>query len=135
MDSYQSYTADSQVVGAPRLHVDDEPSPYVQFLENWIPGIGECGELHDQLHVHFGLDFSVRSEAILLGFQLGHHPAGNFTHVVAFAALSTTLYPPDYRNGWGDLKAFYAAYLLGKEWQSVSYWFVPTGLLTIVSGT
>ena len=47
------------------------PDPYVQFLENWIPGIGECTELHDKLHDHFELDFSVNSEARLLGFQLG----------------------------------------------------------------
>ena len=40
------------------------PDPYVQFLENWIPGIGECTELHDKLHDHFGLDFSVNSEAL-----------------------------------------------------------------------
>ena len=60
------------------------PDPYVQFLENWIPGIGECTELHDKLHEHFELDFSVNSEARLLGFQLGHHPAANFLHVVIF---------------------------------------------------
>ena len=117
------------------LYVEDKPSPYVQFLENWIPGIGEPEDLHDQLHVHFGLDFSVRSEALLLGFQLGHHPAGSFFHVVAFALLSTTIYPSNYRNGLGDLRAFYRAYLVGKDWQGVSYWFVPTSLLSIVSGT
>ena len=32
-----------------------EPDPYIQFLENWIPGIGEDTKLHDQLHIHFGL--------------------------------------------------------------------------------
>ena len=56
----------------------------MQFLENWIPGIGECTELHDKLHDHFELDFSVNGEA-RLGFQLGHHPAGNFSHVMIFA--------------------------------------------------
>ena len=48
-----------------------EPDPYIQFLENWIPGIGEDTKLHDQLHIHFGLGFSVNDEAKLLGFQLG----------------------------------------------------------------
>ena len=134
MGSDLTYTADSDVAGTERLPVDGEPNPYVQFLENWMPGIGECTELHDYLHVHFGLDFSVRSEAILLGFQLGHHAAGNFFHVVVFALMSLTIYPADYRNGWGDIRAFYEAYLLGKEWQSVGYWFVPPGLLRIVSG-
>ena len=47
---------------------ESSPDPYVQFLENWIPGIGECTELHDKLHDHFGLDFSVNSEARLLRF-------------------------------------------------------------------
>ena len=107
----------------------NSPSPYVQFLENWIPGIGESDELHDQLHIHFNLDFSVRSEAILLGFQLGHHPAASFFHVVMFTLISMTLYPDDYRNNMSDIKAFYQSYLLGKRWQGVSYWFVPTDLL------
>ena len=39
-----------------------EPDPYIQFLENWIPGIGEDTKLHDQLHIHFGLGFSVNDE-------------------------------------------------------------------------
>tara|TARA_B100002051_G_scaffold107858_1_gene102883 strand:- start:1772 stop:1972 length:201 start_codon:yes stop_codon:yes gene_type:complete len=60
---------------------ESSPDTYVQFLENWIRGIGECPELHDKLHDRFGLDFSVNSEACLLGFQLSHHPAGNFFHV------------------------------------------------------
>ena len=77
------------------------------FLENWIPGIGECTELHDKLHDHFGLDFSVNSEARLLGFQLGHHPAGNFFHVMIFAVISTLLYPIQYRNSFSDLKDFF----------------------------
>ena len=113
--------------------IGDKPSPYVQFLENWIPGIGECEELHDALHVHFGLDFSVRSEAVLLGFQLGHHPAASFFHVVVFTMISTTIYPGSYRNSLGDIRAFYRSYLLGREWQSVSYWFVPTNLLRSTS--
>ena len=50
-----------------------EPDPYIQFLENWIPGIGEDTRLHDQLHLHFDLGFSINDEAKLLGFQLGHH--------------------------------------------------------------
>lgn len=107
----------------------DSPSPYVQFLENWIPGIGEPEELHDKLHIHFGLDFGVRSEAILLGFQLGHHPAGSFFHVIMFTIISTTIYPNSYRNSIPDIQIFYESYLLGKRWQSVSYWFVPVNLL------
>ena len=35
-----------------------EPDPYIQFLENWIPGIGEDTDLHDELHCHFRLGFS-----------------------------------------------------------------------------
>ena len=38
-----------------------EPDPYIQFLENWIPGIGEDTELHDELHCHFNLGFSVNA--------------------------------------------------------------------------
>ena len=129
MGNDQTDTVDSVMVGEERIPVDDKPDPYVQFLENWMPGIGECEELHDQLHVHFGLDFTVRSEAVLLGFQLGHHPAGSFFHVVIFALMSLTIYPSNYRNGWGDIRVFYRAYLMGKEWQSVSYWFVPPTLL------
>ena len=75
-----------------------EPDPYIQFLENWIPGIGEDTKLHDQLHIHFDLGFSVNDEAKLLGFQLGHHPAGSFFHVVVFCIMSVTIYPSDYRN-------------------------------------
>ena len=90
-----------------------EPDPYIQFLENWIPGIGE----DDQLHIHFDLGFSVNE--ILLGFQLGHHPAGSFFHVVVFCIMSVTIYPSDYRNTW-TIQDFYEAYLLGKYWQSVS---------------
>ena len=106
-----------------------EPDPYVQFLENWIPGIGESTELHDQLHKHFDLGFSVNDEARLLGFQLGHHPAGHFFHVIIFALMSLTIYPKNYRNTWKDVKDFYEAYLLGKRWQSVSYWFIPKEIL------
>ena len=120
------------MVGKERIPVEDKPDPYVQFLENWMPGIGECEELHDQLHDHFGMDFTVRSEAVLLGFQLGHHPAGSFFHVVMFTLLSVTIYPSNYRNGLGDIRAFYQAYLIGKEWQGVGYWFVPTDLLKCV---
>ena len=64
-----------------------EPDPYIEFLENWIPGIGEDTKLHDQLHIHFDLGFSVNEEARLLGFQLGHHPAANFFHVVVFSIM------------------------------------------------
>ena len=106
------------------------PDPYVQFLENWIPGIGECTELHDKLHDHFGLDFSVNSEARLLGFQLGHHPAGNFFHVIVFAVISTLLYPRTYRNNLLDLKDFFRSYVLGKNFQLISYWFVPRRILS-----
>jgi len=106
-----------------------EPDPYVQFLENWIPGIGESTQLHDQLHNHFNLGFSVNDEAKLLGFQLGHHPAGNFFHVVVFCVMSVTIYPNSYRNSLKDLQDFYEAYLLGKYWQSVSYWFIPKTIL------
>ena len=106
-----------------------EPDPYIQFLENWIPGIGEDTKLHDQLHKHFDLGFSVNDEAKLLGFQLGHHPAGSFFHVVVFCIMSTLIYPKDYRNSLNDIQDFYAAYLLGKYWQSVSYWFIPKTIL------
>ena len=34
-----------------------------------------------------------------------------------------------YRNSWTDLNDFYQAYLLGKYWQSVSYWFIPKSIL------
>ena len=94
------------------------PDPYVQFLENWIPGIGECTELHDKLHDHFGLDFSVNSEARLLGFQLGHHPAGNFLHVMIFAVISTLLYPSPYRNDWADLRDFFVLMCWAKIFSS-----------------
>ena len=110
-----------------------EPDPYIQFLENWIPGIGEDTKLHDQLHVHFDLGFSVNEEAKLLGFQLGHHPAGSFFHVVVFCIMSITIYPKDYRNSLKDLQVFYKAYLLGKYWQSVSYWFIPKTILCATS--
>mgnify|MGYP003348024530 CR=1 FL=1 len=49
-----------------------QPDPYVQFLENWIPGIGESTQLHDQLHMHFGLGFSVNDEARLLEIGRAH---------------------------------------------------------------
>ena len=105
-----------------------QPDDLVQFYENWIPGIGECTELHDELHAFFGLDFTIRDEAKLLGFQLGHHPAGNFFHVCVFALVSMTLYPTDYRNRWSDVQTFYKCYLLGKNFQSVPYWFVPSNI-------
>lgn len=102
-----------------------EVDPFIQFLENWMPGIGECTELHDSLHEYFDINYSVNEEAKLLGFQLGHHPAGNILHVFIFCIMSTTIYPREYRNKINDLKTFYRAYLLGKDWQSVSYWFIP----------
>ena len=37
--------------------------------------------------------------------------------------------PKNYRNTWKDVKDFYDAYLLGKRWQSVSYWFIPKEIL------
>jgi hypothetical protein len=98
---------------------------YIQFLENWIPGIGERIELHDELHKYFDLGFNIKDEAILLGFQLGHHPAGSIFHVIIFCIMSTTIYPKQYRNKYNDVVRFYKAYLLGKYWQSVSYWFIP----------
>ena len=83
---------------------ESSPDPYVQFLENWIPGIGECTELHDKLHDHFGLDFSVNSEARLLRFSLViNQPAGNFFNVIIFAVISTLLYPIQYRSIFSDL--------------------------------
>ena len=106
-----------------------EPDPLVQLLEDWIPGIGECTELHDELHIHFGLDFTVNSEARLLGFQLGHHPAANFFHVIVFTLMSLTIYPRSYRNSWTDIKDFHRCYQLGKYFQSVPYYFIPTDLL------
>ena len=106
-----------------------QPDPYIEFLENWMPGIGECTELHDDLHVHFHMDFSVNHEARLLGFQLGHHAASNVFHVLIFIVMSTTIYPSHYRNSWKDIQDFYRCYMLGKQWQSVSYWFIPRGIL------
>lgn len=108
-----------------------EVDPYIEFLENWIPGIGECTELHDNLHSYFNVGFSIRDEAKLLGFQLGHHPASSFFHVLIFSVMSTTIYPPEYRNGISDIATFFKAYLLGKDWQSVSYWYIPTEILKI----
>lgn len=106
-----------------------KPDDLVQFYENWMPGIGECTELHDELHEYFNLGFTVRDEAKLLGFQLGHHPAGNFFHVVTFTALSMTVYPRSYRNGWKDIREFYRCYLLGKYFQMVPYYFIPVNVL------
>ena len=51
-----------------------EPDPYIQFLENWIPGIGEDTKLHDQLHVHFGLGFSVNDEGQIAWIPVGTSP-------------------------------------------------------------
>ncbi len=107
----------------------DSPDPYVEFLENWLPGIGECTELHDDLHKHFRLGFSINEEAKLLGFQLGHHPASNVFHVAIFMAMSSTIYPGHYRNSLSDLQEFYRCYLLGKDWQSVPYYFIPRDIL------
>jgi len=106
------------------------PDPYIEFLENWIPGIGEPTILHDELHRHFNLGFSINDEARLLGFQLGHHPASNVFHVGIYLAMSSTIFPHKYRNGIDDLKDFYSAYMLGKRWQSVSYWYVPRDILS-----
>ena len=106
-----------------------QPDPFIEFLENWMPGIGECTELHDDLHVHFHLDFSVNHEARLLGFQLGHHPASNIIHVIIFTLMSTTIYPSNYRNKVKDIQDFYYCYLLGNDWQSVPYWFIPRNIL------
>lgn len=108
-----------------------EVDPYIAFLENWIPGIGESTELHDNLHEYFDLGFDVIDEAKLLGFQLGHHPAGSFFHVIIFCAMSMTIYPKEYRNNINEISTFYRAYLLGKDWQSVSYWFIPTDILKV----
>ena len=91
------------------------PDPYVQFLENWTPGIRECTKLHDKLHDHFGLDFSVNSEALLLRFQISRHPAGNFFTVMIVAVISTLLYQIPYRNNLSDLKDFVRSYVLGKN--------------------
>ena len=77
-----------------------EPDPWIQFLEN----LGEDTKLHDQLHVH--------------------HPAGNFFHVIIFCLMSTRS-----TQVLADLNDFYQAYLLGKYWQSVSYWFIPKEML------
>ena len=65
-----------------------------------------------------------------MGFQLGHHPAGNFLHVIAFSTLSLTIYPKSYRNTWKDVKDFYLSYLLGRNcnlchtgiYQETFYW-------------
>ena len=81
-----------------------EPDLYVQFLENWIPGIGESTELHDQLHMHFDLGFSVNDEARLLGFQLGHHPAGHFFHVIIFVKAKKAIRLKRFKSKKGDKK-------------------------------
>ena len=109
----------------------EQPDPYIQFLENWIPGISESTELHDQLHDHFGLGYRINDEARILGFQLGHHPAGSIFHVIVFSLMSMLIYPSTYRNTWPDIVDFYTSYNLGKRWQSVSYWFIPTNILKL----
>lgn len=106
----------------------EQPDQYIEFLENWIPGIGEPTILHDLLHEHFRLGFSINDEARLLGFQLGHHPASNVFHVGIYMAMSATIFPSNYRNSLKDLKDFYDSYLLGKRWQLVSYWYIPRDL-------
>ena len=58
---------------------ESSPDPYVQFLENWIPGIGECTELHDKLHDHFGLDFSVKAKPACWDFSLVITPLAIFS--------------------------------------------------------
>ena len=85
----------------------EKPDPYIEFLENWIPGIGEPTILHDLLHDHFRLGFSINEEARLLGFQLGHHPASNVFHVGIYMAMSATIFPSNYRNSLKDLQTFY----------------------------
>ena len=52
-----------------------------------------------------------------------------FFHVVVFSVMSVMIYPSDYRNSYKDLVDFYKAYLFGKYWQSVSYWFIPKTIL------
>ena len=108
----------------------EKPDPYIEFLENWIPGIGEPTILHDLLHEHFRLGFSIEDEARLLGFQLGHHPASNVFHVGIYMVMSATIFPSNYRNSLKDLQTFYNSYMLGKKWQSVSYWYIPRNLLS-----
>ena len=66
----------------------------------------------------------------MLGFQLGHHPAANFLHVVIFSVISTVMYPRSYRNGWSDLRDFFRSYVLGKNFQLTSYWFIPRDILS-----
>ena len=107
----------------------DQPDPYIEFLENWLPGIGEPTHLHDELHCHFHLGFSINEEARLLGFQLGHHPASNVFHVIIFVLMSVTIYPPSYRNNLQDVRDFYNCYILGKRWQFVPYWYIPREIL------
>ena len=107
----------------------EEPSGYVLLLENWIPGIGESTDLHDELHIYFKLGFSIKDEAKLLGFQLGHHPLSNIFHVIAFTLLSTTIYPNDYRNSLADIRVFYRSYRIGKYFQGISYWYIPSNIL------
>ena len=41
-----------------------------------------------------------------------------------------TIYPSNYRNSLKDVIDFYKAYLMGKDWQFVSYWFVPPNLFS-----
>ena len=67
----------------------EQPDPYIQFLENWIPGISESTELHDQLHDHFGLGYRINDEARILGFQLGHHATVNSANLLARSFVVT----------------------------------------------
>ena len=55
-----------------------EPDPYIQFLENWIPGIGEDTKLHDQLHIHFDLGFSVNDRLQTSWFSIRTSPRWKF---------------------------------------------------------
>ncbi len=43
--------------------------------------------------------------------------------------ISTLLQPIQYRNSFSDLKDFFSSYVLGKNFQLISYWFIPRGVL------
>ena len=103
-----------------------QPDPYIQFLENWI-GIGEDTKLHDQLHIHFGLGFSVNVKTSWISIRT---PSSRklFSCVGIFYYESYDI-SKNYRITLKDVTDFYQAYLLGKYWQSVSYWFIPKDIL------
>ena len=48
-----------------------------------------------------------------------------------FAVISNLLYLIPYRNSFSDLKDLFRYYVLGKNFQLISYWFNPQGIFTL----